>query len=179
MTGPKPIRVTYNGIRYRSALEADWAATFTDLGIYFEYEPQPWRMPSGAVYDCDFYLPNMRTYCEAKGPHNERLWKPREFAAALKATEYPRAFQVVVLRPAGPRAEAVWEPADPTDDCPWLTECDGCHLWAFTDRDEWGKRYCRRCYSEDVLLGAVRSGLEQGLHRELYLTMRRAPRWAA
>lgn len=179
---PKPIPVTYDGITYRSALEADWGATFTDLGIFFEYEPQPYRLPSGAVYDCDFYLPTTRTYCEAKGPHNNRLWKPIEFAAVLAALEYPRAFQVLILRPAGPRGEAVWEQADPMAETPLLVYCFGCLRWCFTDTDtdDRGGVYCRCCYGSGNWDDARRSGgADEHGWRGTYLDMRRAPRWKA
>ena len=161
----KPIAVEFNGIRYRSALEADWASTFTELGIYFQYEPEPLRLDSGAVYDPDFYLPNMRTYCEAKGAHNERAWKPRELAAVLTANEtIPREYQVIILRAAGPRNGAVWEMADGSQ-VRELIYCQHCDGFAFLDywplrteeelanTDErgiqWGSAFCRRCFSED------------------------------
>lgn len=172
------IPIEYNGIRYRSALEADWAATFTHLRMYFEYEPQPWRMPSGAVYDCDFYLPNHRTYAEAKGPHNERLWKPREFATVLAATEFPRAFQVIVLRPAGPNGLACWESAIEETAAPLLSLCAGCGYWGFTDDDDDGGAYCRQCYSHAVLDHAHYPAGD-GIEATYGLEMKRAPRpWA-
>lgn len=151
---PHPVQITpmaieYNGVRYRSALEADWAATFTDLGVHFEYEPQPYRLPSGAVYDCDFYLPNQHTYCEAKGPHNQRLWKPAEFAAAIEATEYPNAFMVLILRAAGPHGGLTWENAGSGPN-PKFVRCRGCEHFGFATYDNtWGQWFCRRCDSTE------------------------------
>jgi hypothetical protein len=168
------VPLKYNGVQYRSSLEADWAATFTHLGIYFEYEPQQWRMPSGAVYECDFYLPTLRTYCEAKGPHNERIWKPREFAAALKVTEYPHAFQVVILRPAGPSGSAAWELADDTEPEAMLAECDGCLHWGFTDFDDlWQARTCRRCGSS-LLRQVFTTDGHDGKHMQMQHANRKA-----
>lgn len=170
MTGQiTSVPLVYGGVRYRSHLEADWAATLTGLGIYFQYEPEPLRLPSGAVYDPDFFLPNQRVYCEAKGSHNDRLWKARELSAVLTATSYPGEFLVVVLRPAGPNGRAIWEAADDRQP-PMLTHCPGCNGWAFTDIDEHGEYYCRQCGGNDVLPRA---------HYPGDLEMARAPRWAA
>jgi hypothetical protein len=189
----EPVPVEFNGIRYRSALEADWAATLTELGVYFQYEPAPLRLDSGAVYDCDFYLPTMRTYCEAKGPHNERIWKPRELAAVLAANEtIPREYQVVVLRAAGPHGSAVWEQAV-VEHCDGvlLLACPHCSGVSFTDVWPGGEMFCRRCFAivedttETVLYvpddGAaipVEWHTQQSRQFQL-LPMVRAPRWAA
>jgi hypothetical protein len=170
------VPTTYNGVSYRSRLEADWAAMLTELEVYFEYEPDPVRFPSGAVYDPDFYLPTLRTYCEAKGPQDQRLWKARELAALLALDEYPRMYQVVVLRPAGPRGEAAWESARPSDPTPRLANCDGCRLWGFTDINEVGESYCRRCWSTDVQIETYYSGLVPDKPRDCYLPMAHAPR---
>jgi len=146
----QPIAVTFNGIRFRSVLEADWAATFTALGIYYQYEPEPVRLESGAVYDCDFYLPTMRTFCEAKGPHNERLEKVRELAAVLAANEFlPNEKQVIILRPAGPDGGAVWESAHRGAPAPLIVRsCGGCLATAFTqDHERPDEGYCRRCWA--------------------------------
>lgn len=167
-TDPRKKRVTsvpltYNGIRYRSHLEADWAAMLDHLGIYFEYEPEPYRLPSRACYTPDFFIPNQRVYLEAKGPHNERLYKPQEFAAVLRANEYPNAFLVVLLRPAGPTGCAMWEAVDGRQD-PMLTDCPGCGGWAFADIDEHGDYYCRQCGCLDVLPGATFPGVLRMAH---------------
>jgi len=146
----RSVRTQYNGVWYRSALEADWAATFDRLEIYFEYEPEPLRLPSGAVYDCDFFLPTQRTYCEAKGAHNERLWKPKEFAAVLRAVYWPQEYQVIVLRAAGPGGAAAWETADGSPPvklirCDHYGDADG---YSFTDYRDDGVTFCRRCGRE-------------------------------
>lgn len=59
------IKVRYNGIQYRSKLEARWAIFFTHYGLKFEYEPQTFRLKSG-LYCPDFYLPDLKCYAEIK-----------------------------------------------------------------------------------------------------------------
>lgn len=54
----KPIETHYNGLRFRSRLEARWAVFFDALGIEYEYEPEGFELPSGARY-----LPDFRVKC--------------------------------------------------------------------------------------------------------------------
>lgn len=69
---------TYRGVRFRSTLEADWAATLDAFSIAWQYEPEAVQLPSGDLYRPDFYLPQCTTWLEVKGPHNDRLSKTRE-----------------------------------------------------------------------------------------------------
>lgn len=50
----KAIETYYNGRRFRSRLEARWAVFFDALGVEYEYEPEGFRLPSGATYLPDF-----------------------------------------------------------------------------------------------------------------------------
>ena len=47
---------TYNGITYRSRLEARWAVFFDKLGIKYNYEPEGYKLDNGLNYLPDFYL---------------------------------------------------------------------------------------------------------------------------
>ena len=49
-----PIETLYNGIRFRSRLEARWAVFFDALKMRWEYEPEAYALPSGN------YLPDFR-----------------------------------------------------------------------------------------------------------------------
>lgn len=73
---------SYRGVRFRSTLEADWAATLTHLDIAWQYEPEAVTLPSGELYRPDFYLPECETWLEVKGPHNDRLDKALELGEA-------------------------------------------------------------------------------------------------
>lgn len=50
----KAIETEYNGYKFRSRLEARWAVFFDSLGIKYEYEPEGFELPSGAMYLPDF-----------------------------------------------------------------------------------------------------------------------------
>jgi hypothetical protein len=52
---PKP--TTYDGIRYRSRLEARWAAFYDALGVTHQYERQHFNLGDGIFYLPDFWLP--------------------------------------------------------------------------------------------------------------------------
>lgn len=86
-TGIRAVPQTYRGVRFRSTLEADWAATLDSLDIAWEYEPEAVQLPSGEFYRPDFYLPECTTWLEVKGPHDERIDKVRELGAV--AEHYP------------------------------------------------------------------------------------------
>lgn len=62
----KPIETHYNGLRFRSRLEARWAVFFDALGIRYLYEPEGFENADGDRYLPDFYLPNFNTYVEVK-----------------------------------------------------------------------------------------------------------------
>lgn len=57
----------WNGIQYRSRLEARWAIFFTALGISFQYEPLLLvREGMRKLYVPDFYLPGLKCFLEVK-----------------------------------------------------------------------------------------------------------------
>jgi hypothetical protein len=107
-----PIPVTYSGIRFRSTLEADWAATLDSLGIEWQYEPEGVQLPSGSMYRPDFYLPRIATWLEVKGPAGDRLGKTRELAEAV--AHYPectgRCENAWDLSQLPPECEYWWDP---------------------------------------------------------------------
>jgi hypothetical protein len=59
------LRTIYNGVKYRSKLEARWAVFFDEYGLRFEYEPTTFRLKSG-LYCPDFYLSDLACYVEVK-----------------------------------------------------------------------------------------------------------------
>ena len=59
MSSISPIETFYNGINYRSRLEARWATFLTALGIKFHYEYNAYKLPAGS-YLPDFFIPTMR-----------------------------------------------------------------------------------------------------------------------
>lgn len=74
----------YRGVRMRSQLESRWAGVLDAAGIVWEYEPTLVPLRGGDnLYRPDFWLPELRTWIEVKGPHMQRLWKTRELAQLL------------------------------------------------------------------------------------------------
>jgi hypothetical protein len=84
------IETRYAGCRFRSRLEARWAVFLDHARITWQYEPQGFRLPSGARYLPDFRLPDLRLYLEIKGaePTEKDMSKVREFAVEAKAHGY-------------------------------------------------------------------------------------------
>ncbi len=63
----KAIRTYYNGILFRSKLEAQWAKFFDTVGMKYVYEPEGYTFEDGTNYLPDFYLPESDAYFEVKG----------------------------------------------------------------------------------------------------------------
>lgn len=55
--------VTYNGITFKSTLEARWAVFFDEMGIAWEYEPASFNLRRGVKYTPDFRLKNVKWRC--------------------------------------------------------------------------------------------------------------------
>lgn len=72
------VPTVYSFTRFRSRLEADWAATLDSHHIRWQYEPQQLTLPSGTVYVPDFWLPELGTWIEVKGPGVPRVEKAVE-----------------------------------------------------------------------------------------------------
>lgn len=52
----KAIETYYNGYRFRSKLEAQWAVFFDAIGIEYEYEPEGFEFEDGTKYLPDFKI---------------------------------------------------------------------------------------------------------------------------
>ena len=61
----KAIDTEYNGLYFRSRLEARWAVFFDTAEIRYEYEPEGFEH-DGIRYLPDFYLPDFDAYAEVK-----------------------------------------------------------------------------------------------------------------
>jgi hypothetical protein len=101
----------YGGITFRSRLEADWAATLDANRIQWTYEPETITLPSGATYIPDFWLPELGTWIEVKGPGIPRVEKTVELAQArachcegVCTCQWPGGELVILGRTALPAA---------------------------------------------------------------------------
>lgn len=62
----KPIETEYNGLRFRSRIEARWAVFFEEARISYEYEKEGFDL-GGHYYLPDFWLPEKDCWVEIKG----------------------------------------------------------------------------------------------------------------
>jgi len=62
----KAIETYYNGYRFRSRLEAEWAVFFDSIGVKWIYEPEGLHI-GNLLYLPDFYLPECKQFFEVKG----------------------------------------------------------------------------------------------------------------
>lgn len=128
----------YSGTDFRSALEANWAATLDRWAIRWKYEPERIMLPSGTVYIPDFWLPDSRTWLEVKGTGVPRIEKAIELGET-------RDELVVIGHPPknyAPRhshrgGHPVWTAVDGTA---WLGRCRSCRRMSW-----WVQRVCRAC----------------------------------
>jgi hypothetical protein len=67
MTITESVVTVYNGIRFRSRLEARWAVFLTAAGIPYEYEKRLIRAKGEPGYVPDFWLPGPEQHLEVKG----------------------------------------------------------------------------------------------------------------
>lgn len=145
MTGPEGIRsipVLYSGVRFRSTLEADWAATLGHLGISWSYEPEGVQLPSGERYRPDFWIETQRIWFEVKGPHDERLHKTRELDAYLEPELGRWASPYVVLGLSPDAGGATMR--TPSGGAVHFIPCGSCgHSSFMAEEYAWHCRVCR------------------------------------
>lgn len=122
----------YAGITFRSHLEAKWAATLDTLGVVWTYEPETITLPSGTVYIPDFWLPELRTWLEAKGTGIPRIEKAVELGESRAChckdqctCQWPGGQLVLIGHP--PKPYNPW--TDPRYDNapPWVPRRHGNH----------------------------------------------------
>lgn len=117
----KPIRTKYNGILFRSRLEARWAVAFEEFQIDYVYEMEGFELKSGP-YLPDFWLPQVNMWAEVKPKEFER---PEISKCHLLAqhTGYP----CLMLDGAYPQAINYWaalnrNEKDPKDIESWFSD---------------------------------------------------------
>lgn len=158
MSGPiVAIPTTYAEVRFRSALEADWAATFDRLGWAWQYETTG-VLVDGLAYLPDFYLPAQNVYAEVKGPHDERLRKTEALARSLSVVDTddpvasirPPDWQTLVVLRTAERGVADWHDiTGPATSSVVIALCPECESHTFTDLA--GTWWCRVCRSRVTL----------------------------
>ena len=69
----KAIPTIYNGVEYRSRLEAQVACLLTNLGADFQYEPQGFDLGDGLKYLPDFFVTNNCAYEDTPEWKHEKM----------------------------------------------------------------------------------------------------------
>ena len=59
-------RTRYNGVTFRSKLEAQWAVFWDELGVKWQYEPLTFKLPDGKQYTPDFWIVDLALWVEIK-----------------------------------------------------------------------------------------------------------------
>lgn len=138
------IPMEYNGIVFRSTLEASWARTLDTWDWHWSYEPIALDI-DGVKYLPDFWVPNQNLWLEVKGPHNERLDKAERLEREFRTDDLDiHKPLIVILRPADRRDNAVWEGALPGSEIV-LSRCPECQHQTFVDLE--GVWVCRMCWT--------------------------------
>ena len=95
----KAIETEYNGMLFRSRLEARWAVFFDAAGEKYEYEPDGFML-DGIGYVPDFYLPGLDLYVEVK-PSREGAFLEISKTLGLIGTGRIRSLMVLSHFPEG------------------------------------------------------------------------------
>lgn len=64
----KSLPSEFEGVLYRSRMEARWAVFMRTCGVPFEYEVEGFNLGGGLKYLPDFYLPFQDSFMEVKSP---------------------------------------------------------------------------------------------------------------
>jgi hypothetical protein len=131
----------------------------------WQYEPEAVCLPSWRQYRADFYLPEIATFLEVKGPHDNGIDKTRELAETVKCRngsfcqnrcDEPVCgeHQLVVIGRAPVAGKTVWESADGRELS--LQECSDCGAYWWVDEClSYGCRKHRRYEGGDSDRGGV------------------------
>lgn len=84
------IPTLFDGILFRSRLEARWACFYKTLGIKYSYEHEGYKGNNGIMYLPDFYIQHLDCFIEIKGqyPNNKEFEKARFLSDGLNKNVY-------------------------------------------------------------------------------------------
>lgn len=146
----KAIETKYNGVTFRSRMEARWAVFMDALGMKWDYEPEAYEL-DGLSYLPDFWLPEQKVFFEVKPaePTNEEREKAARLADFTK--------HHVIIQSGNPHLPVFGDNSETPicifgkdgEDYPyWWCECPTCHKvdFQYTGRSE---RIKCRCAKKD------------------------------
>ncbi|MBI5344467.1 MAG: hypothetical protein HZB21_06645 [Deltaproteobacteria bacterium] len=154
----KPKRTVYNGIRFKSRLEARWAIFFDNLGIEYQYEPEYDEVQAGLAvvwYKPDFFIPSLNCSIEIKPREPSELSLTK---AAGWVDFHPDIYIFYELRPPSKESESGWlmywsnkHKKATLSKGHWWTECLVCRRIAITEGGEHPRECLDKCYTGEAL----------------------------
>lgn len=130
---PKAIPTEYNGVTYRSRLEARWAVFFDALELRFIHEREGFQLRS-AWYVPDFWLPKLSTWIEIK-PYRpsdpermlcEELCESTEQRVACFYADPGSWLDDLESNDPGFDSGIIWKPGGETFTSAWWCICPQC-----------------------------------------------------
>lgn len=153
-------KANYNGMWFKSNLEARTAEALDGLGVTWEYERRVFRdrRYRGGQYTPDFYLPGLFTYVECVGRIDERHWANAElfcmsqnasideWGEPPRTTERSPSFVFVT----GDGWMKTWTPhTDAGAPSVSVSRCHGCgKVFFIVDSGLWACPYCGEDYGK-------------------------------
>jgi len=135
----KNIETEYNGLKFRSKLEAMHAKFFDKHGIKWIYEPHIIEYSEGE-YLPDFYFPEIKCYFEVKGDGVPGFGKALKAVSENSPKEDSEDFQPCVVIGDGSSLFG-WFPEDP----PQIVKCDECgKIYFIEEAGSWQCPVCKR-----------------------------------
>jgi hypothetical protein len=136
----KAIQTIYKGTRFRSKLEASYAKTLDSLHVRWTYETNGYHLGK-TKYLPDFWLPDINTFLEVKGPAIPGAEKAEALAKAVHDDQFDPKTIVILANEMG-------EMKLPDDgDEVYLLKCSMCSKYWFVGIS---KSYaCRHCGAHD------------------------------
>ena len=136
------IPTAYRGVTFRSQLEAKYAKALDDLKIKWEYETKLFRLGTYR-YLPDFWLPELHTFLEVKGPNVPGRHKTKRLAEMLYTSKDPfhsAKAALVVIGEADGTLTGVRESEEMR-----IARCRECQQYFIYDfTGSWG---CRACHA--------------------------------
>ena len=137
----KAIETEFDGIKFRSRLEARWALFLKELGVEYFYEQEAFALSCGN-YLPDFWLPSLHTFLEIK-PFTPTVEEQRK--CQWLAAESGRRVHLVPYEPGG------WNRHEGPEShtfIPFSGEADCVYGYTFS--------ICPVCWGVDLAWGGIR-----------------------
>lgn len=123
----RAIPTVYEGVQFRSRLEARYAMFFDEHRIRWAYEVEGFEI-DGVRYLPDFWLADSRAYFEVKGPHQERVELPKLWQDFIDARNQSPADIEDVLFVVGNEMGELRVGNQPPGSAAW-GRCKSCAIW--------------------------------------------------